>query len=245
MSAPLTPRPDPAAAADRSTIDGLRKSLDAHLAQKQALEEQIRRFVRRQVQALSDLIVVLLNLQIQQAEEAVEDDPSLQNRQTVERLRAMLSGYQRSQRADPITPSRADLDESEQQSLKQCFRRALRMCHPDIVPPSRRKHAAEICRALTVAYKNGDLLVVQDILYQLEAKGPIPDRPTDLLKRQIDVLERRLAQVKRQLTELRASEAYQTICQIKDWDAYFEAAQAQLRAQIHDLDPTFEDANPT
>lgn len=83
-----------------------------------------------------------------------------------------------------------DLDAEQQKELKYAYRKACRLCHPDIVADELKEQAGVIMSELNAAKKKKDLARVKEILYSLEtgdgfdvASNTIQDK--DILKAKI------------------------------------------------------------
>ena len=68
-----------------------------------------------------------------------------------------------------IAEDRYALNEAQQQALKTAYRKACRLCHPDIVADELKELAHKIMSELNVAKKKNDLARVLEILHALES----------------------------------------------------------------------------
>lgn len=235
MSENILPQADPRAAEKALNIEAqiaaLRRELESLEARTEEVKAMLQSFSKRQAHELGPLADRLFDLKIAHLEKLVAEAPTPDNELQLLMMKQLRDGFMSSLQ-EPVEDESFDLQANEAQELKTLFHKALRLCHPDLVPKEEQEKAAAICRMLTEAYKRNDLLVVQDILLQLESKT---ERPMELQDRQLDVLKKRISRARGQLKALEEGEAYTTASQIDDWDAYFAEARANLQSQIDEI----------
>ena len=128
----------------------------------------------------------------------------------------------------------AELTPEEQKELKQKYRKASKLCHPNVVSEDQKELAEKLFVELNAAYERNDLQRVNEILENLE-KGDFFINKSDainekkLLKAEIGKLRIRIEELKQQLQSIKESEAYATISSIDDWDEYFECQTKTYR----------------
>ena len=134
-----------------------------------------------------------------------------------------------------------ELTEDEQKELKQKYRKASKLCHPDVVSEEQKELADKIFAELNTAYARNDLKRVREILENLE-KGDFFVNKSDainekqLLKTEIEKLRLRIMELKEQVQSIKASEAFSTITSIDDWEEYFANAKQNLTKQIAEME---------
>ncbi len=134
-----------------------------------------------------------------------------------------------------------ELTEDEQKELKQKFRKASKLCHPDVVSEEQKELADKLFSELNAAYAKNDLKRVREILENLE-KGNFFVSKSDsiiekqLLKTEIEKLRLRIKELKQQVQVIKESEAYATLNSIANWDEYFANAKQKLSLQLNDLE---------
>lgn len=134
-----------------------------------------------------------------------------------------------------------ELTEDEQKELKQKYRKASKLCHPDVVSEEQKELADKIFAELNAAYARNDLKRVREILENLE-KGDFFVNKSDainekqLLKTEIEKLRLRIMELKEQVQSIKASEAFSTITSIDDWEEYFANAKQNLTKQIAEME---------
>ena len=123
------------------------------------------------------------------------------------------------------------LPDEDKQELKNKFREACKLCHPDKVNEVQKEQAAAIFNNLKAAYDNNDLDAVSTILENLK-QGILTQRAESNekaeLQLQISILHRKRDELQQLVEKLKTSEIYQTIEQIPYWDIYFVDQKVKL-----------------
>ena len=218
-------------------IEGLKleaKSLEAELnnlsEEKADLEKLIHEFGVRHNNELGQLILKILSFRRKKAkgtpkEEEAEKDYNEYSRE-----------YETS-KDEKI----AELSDEELKELKQKYRKASKLCHPDVVSEEQKELADKLFTELNAAYERNDLQRVREILENLE-KGNFFASKSDtitekqLMKAEIEKMRLRIKELKKQVGEIKESEAFKTVSIISDWDNYFEQAKEKLTEQVKGLE---------
>jgi len=133
------------------------------------------------------------------------------------------------------------LTDEEQKELKDKYRKASKICHPDVVKEEQKDLATNLFAELSTAYENNDLRRVREILENLE-KGHFFITKSDainekqLLKGEMEKLRLRIKELKEQLQIIKESDTYKTVSSIANWDKYFDETKQKLRLQLNDLE---------
>ena len=130
----------------------------------------------------------------------------------------------------------ARLDEGEAKQLKALYRKASRLCHPDLVSDELKEQAHEFMVEVNAAYAAQDLPRLQSVLVQLENNGKL-ERCSNVLPTK-DALLAKLAELKASYQQIleeleiyEASEEYQEVLALgDDWDNYFNNCRQGLEA---------------
>jgi hypothetical protein len=218
-------------------IDGLKleaKSLEARLNrlsdEKADLEKLIHEFGVRHSRELGELILKILKFRKTEAkgtpkETETEDD------------------YKNYSEEFEISKNEkiADLTEEELIEIKKKYRKASKLCHPDVVSEDQKELADKLFAELNAAYERNDLGKVREILENLE-KGNFFVNKSDainekqLMKAEIEKLKIKVMELTAQLQLIKESDAYKTITGIEDWDEYFVNTKEKLSEQIQELE---------
>lgn len=166
-------------------------------------------------------------------EEAKQDYENFENAQTNEH--------------GEIKKPREKLDADKEKQLQVAFRKASKLCHPDIVAEGSKKQAEEIFIELSNAYVRNNLQRVTEILELLESGNlhliGITDSITEKERLQsiVATLENNIRRVKIEIGEIELSDVYQTIKSITDWNEYFYKLSAKLEREIQRLKQQYEE----
>ncbi len=218
-------------------IEGLRleaKSLEAKLNklsdEKADLEKLIHEFGVRHNKELGELILKILKYRKTKAKgtpqetEAEEDYKNYSQEFEVGKNEKV-----------------ADLTEEELLEIKKKYRKASKLCHPDVVSEDQKELADKLFTELNKAYEQNDLRKVTDILENLK-KGNFFVSKSDtitekqLMKAEIEKLKIRITELQQEMQIIKESDAYKTINSIKDWDAYFKETKEKLENQAKELE---------
>lgn len=125
------------------------------------------------------------------------------------------------------------LSPDERNELKQLWRRASRLCHPDVVADDLKEKAHQMMVQLNQARQNADLAAVRALLTQLQ-NGLEPmmasDRLNDLqhLRQKIKQLREQISALLNEINELEAENAWRLATSVTDKEAYFSEQQRAL-----------------
>lgn len=218
-------------------IDGLKleaKSLEAKLNrlsnEKADLEKLIHEFGVRHNKELGELILKILKYRKTKAKgtpkeaEAEEDYKNYSQEFEVSKNEKV-----------------ADLTEEELIEIKKKYRKASKLCHPDVVSEDQKELADKLFTELNRAYEQNDLKKVTEILENLK-KGNFFVSKSDtitekqLMKAEIEKLKIRITELQQEMQLIKESDAYKTISSIKDWDVYFKETKEKLENQAKELE---------
>ena len=217
-------------------IDGLKleaKSLEAKLNklsdEKTDLEKLIHEFGVRHNKELGELILKILKFRKNKAKgtpketEAAEDYKNYSEEFEISKNEKI-----------------ADLTEEELHEIKRKYRKASKLCHPDVVSEEQKELADKLFTELNAAYEQNDLKKVNEILENLD-KGNFFISKSDainekqLMKAELEKLKMRIRELKEQVQLIKESNAYKTISSIDDWDIYFKETKEKLEEQAKEL----------
>lgn len=218
-------------------IDGLKleaKSLEARLNklsnEKADLEKLIHEFGVRHNSELGELILKILKFRRKKAKGTPKEAEAERD-------------YKDYSREYEVSKNEkiAELTDEEQKELKKKYRKASKLCHPDVVSEDQKELADKLFAELNAAYERNDLQKVKEILDNLE-KGNFFVNKSDainekqLMKTEIEKLRIRIKELERELQTIKESDAYKTISDIKDWDEYFNNTKQRFVDQINEFE---------
>lgn len=134
-----------------------------------------------------------------------------------------------------------ELNDDEKAELKQKYRKASKLCHPDVVDAEQKELAEKIFAELNSAYKRNDLEKVKEILRDLEKgnffvwKSETINAKQQLIS-EVEKLRIRIKYLQNELQAIMESEVYKTISNILNWDSYFENSKLELSKQIREFE---------
>jgi hypothetical protein len=223
---------DPDVARLQRRIETLVEELAALQQQKSEIEQQIETLHTRHHQELRTLVVELLQLRRNQRQPAQTDsEPPEQE---------ALPHEDETELNEHADNHHSRLSPAERHALKEMFRRASKLCHPDLVPAEFKAEANVIFIELKTAYEEHNLQRVEEILHLLErgerlALQPSRKHDKDKLRAEITYLEKRIQAARQEIETLKQSSAYQKLLNIEDWDDYFDDLKAELQRKINRL----------
>ncbi|PHR72766.1 MAG: hypothetical protein COA66_05800 [Arcobacter sp.] len=129
-----------------------------------------------------------------------------------------------------------DLSKEDKKELKRLYKKASRLCHPDILEDEKKEEAEEIFKELNAAYEQKDIKKVSNILHQLlsgesfiSASDSLFDKK--ILKRKISMLREKIRKIKIEITSLKENETFIMLNKIDDIYDYFVKMQEELLAE--------------
>jgi len=134
------------------------------------------------------------------------------------------------------------LDDKELKELKQLYRKAALICHPDRVTEDQKGQAKEMFEELHEAYLMNDIRKVKLITALLEKTDQFDftfDKYDDagILKMKIEKVLLGGAEIQDEIKEIKSSGTYATIDAIhEDWKDYFLRIGKNYKAQISELE---------
>jgi hypothetical protein len=141
---------------------------------------------------------------------------------------------------DIINIERFELDEDEIGELKKAYRKASKLCHPDIVPDELKRQALKLMQELNEAYNKRDLKKVKEILKMLEngsgfevGSDSINDKK--LLRSKIEDIRNKIDEVINELDEIKEDETFLIIQEVDDLEDYFDTLKIEFQKEYERL----------
>lgn len=221
---------DPEIDALKLEIKSLELEINDLSDEKADLEKIIHEFGIRHNQELGKMIIKILQFRKENAKGTAQEQETEED----------YNNYQEefeSSKNEKITNLTAD----EQKELKVKYRKAGKLCHPDLVSEEQKELATKLFAELSSAYERNDLEKVGEILKNLElgnffiAKSDAINEK-ELLKTETEKSRMRIKELKEQLRIIVESPTYETIIGIDNWEEYFSNAKKELSSQLNALE---------
>lgn len=125
-----------------------------------------------------------------------------------------------------------ELNPEQLQEITVLFRKASKLCHPDVISDEQKSQAQKVFIELKKAYDKNDLKRVKEIYDDLKRGvfSSIGENVTEKQKLLTIVISLRTKRNDCEITlqQLKENETYQTIIKIPDWDEYFSQKKNEL-----------------
>lgn len=221
---------DPEIEALRFEAKGLEKQIQEFSNEKAELDKLIHEFSVRHNQELGELILKILQYRKQQNKDTPQQEEAEKD------YEEFYNNYQTTK-----DEKVAILTEDEQKEIKEKYRKASKLCHPDVVDEAQKEMAHKIFMELNEAYEKNDLQRVAEILESLQqgkAFTSKADTTNEKLALQIEIerLRKSLQDLNNAISTIKTSEPFEKITNIKDWDEYFAQTKQQLQEQLNQLE---------
>ena len=143
----------------------------------------------------------------------------------------------------------AKLDADEKKELKKLYRKASKLCHPDIVVDELKKQAHKLMLELNDAYSRQDINQVKEILYSLESgngfdisSDKIDDK--ELLKSKIVTIRESIDATVQEITDIEEEDSFKIIQKYDDLELFFNEQSSLLKNEYENLKNNLESFKP-
>jgi hypothetical protein len=138
------------------------------------------------------------------------------------------------------------LNDNELKDLKSKFRKATKLCHPDMVDESMKETAEQIFTQLKSAYENNDLKEVSRILELLETQDILLPKSENISDKDklVAEIKKNLFEIKQEednITRLLQSETYKLIKNTKDINEYIKNTKKQMQIELESLEEIYKE----
>ncbi len=214
-------------------IEGLRmeaRALEVQLTaldnERTELERMLHQFHVRHAQELGELIIRILKLRAERAKTEEERKEAEEDRAEYE------AGYE--EHRDEVVHT---LTAQEKEDLKQLYRQASKLCHPDMVASEHQHEAAKWFVALKDAYEHNDMIKVKEIMERLQrgtAFGSMVESISEVerLRAWVNEYRARVNELLREIVAIKSRDEYRTVAAISDWDTYFAETKTKLQSEL-------------
>ncbi len=133
-----------------------------------------------------------------------------------------------------------ELTDEELAELKKLYKKAAKLCHPDIVIDKLKQKALQFIQELNKAYEKRELEKIKNILSSLES-GNAFHVPSDTindkakLKEKITQARAKIEEILKEIDEIENTDTFKTINEINDVDSYLENLKTQLLKEKENL----------
>jgi hypothetical protein len=208
------------------TIKGLETNINDLSNIIADIEKQIHEFLYRHNQELGELIIQILHYRKENAKGTKQEQKTEYDYQT-------YSEEFYSIKNDEISV----LTDEEQKIIKEKFRKASKLCHPDVVRDEQKEMATNMFAELCAAYEKNDIVQVSNILETIE-KGSFFINKSEainekqIIEAEIQKLRFKINDLRNYIIVLKKSETYMTIKSISNWDGYFIKTKENLILEL-------------
>ena len=133
-----------------------------------------------------------------------------------------------------------ELNKDELKEIKSSYRKACKLCHPDIVSGDVKKEAEEIFKDLNNAYAKKDLNKVKEIFDNLEngngfrvLSDSINDK--EMLKSKIADIKDKINEVSKEIKTITAEDTFRIVKDVDKWDDYINNTRKDLEIELKKL----------
>jgi hypothetical protein len=205
--------------------------------ERMEIEKLLFRFEIRHNQELGELISKLLYLRKEKLKKEAQDDTSKQPE--VEEAEKEYHSYNNSLYETKDTQI-AQLNEDELKEIRTKYRKASKLCHPDVVDEKYKEMAEETFRELQKAYETNNLVKITELLTNL-GKGYFTNKSEQVNEKKeliviLNQLRAKRDDLEKTLLILKTSETYKTISNITDWDVYFADIKTKFKKEINEIE---------
>ena len=184
--------------------------------------------------------------EVKEAKDEYEKDESTQEYEEVKKDHEEFSR----EYEEVINEGLVELNEEDKKELKNLYKKASKLCHPDTVTNELRDQATEIFKKLNDAYAKRDLKTVKEILNSLEngivfdvASDTITDKEILLFK--IKDLRENIDENEQDLQEIQEDETFAILQENGDLEEYFRVVKENLESQYENLKNSKEEVLPS
>ena len=229
---------DPEIAALKFEIKNLENQLNSYDNEKIELEKTLAAFQHRHTLELGSIILAILGLRKLKFEKSEKQEDKAKFEEAKNDEQEYRQQVNQEKKKEIL-----ELSDEKKTELKNKFRRATVLCHPDKFanePIEIQKQAEEIFKELNEANTKNDLQRVSEILANLEkgilsiSKGDkLIDK--DKLRATVNKLRVKVKILESEIIAIKQSETFTTVTNIDNWDDYFSRIKAKLQQELEDL----------
>ncbi len=236
---------DPMVPALQLEIRGLEFQVSSLEDEKTDIEKLISGYQSEYNIQLGDLIKKILFLKKQLAKYDVDQDIENEEKQKeYDEASNDYDDFSKAHEENLKEPKPFELNEEKLKELKQNYRKATKLCHPDKVTDEQKEQAQRVFTELKTAYDNNDLEKVNAMLANLE-KGIFKSQGETITQKDKLLIVKQELELKRKILEealhkLKLSDTYQKIAKLDDWEAHFLKSKQKFTSVLESLKNKYE-----
>lgn len=240
---------DTEVAALKLELQGLEQQLAQLSSQRDEYQHLIGSFNRQYSEKLGEKINEILRLRmmlsyllLEKLDKSNPEDPEKQAEyeQQYNQSHQDYQQFKEELEEEQQKPKAQTLDKEQQNRLKQAFRRASKLCHPDMIAEELKAQATEQFQILRDACEQNDLEKVEEILTTLQNGGfataseKVNDK--EQLRAYIKTLRNRIRELQSEINDIENDESYQIINELDgNYQDFFKAKSEELDKQLQHL----------
>ena len=225
----VAPIPDPVALKIRILIVESEKQIVALETELSDAERLVFAFNRAYYARLGVHLAELLKIKQEIYRRWAEKDPARKNQYDEAK-----SDYERLNQSPKDEP--APMAPEAEAELKDYFKKAAKLCHPDAAPPDHAEDAAAAFMTLKAAFDRNDLQAVKNIFLRLSQSRFSFNVPSERAKLQLrlNALREKIAALQLKIGAFKAAESFRLAAELTDWNAYFAKMQLKIEDEIRE-----------
>ncbi len=220
----------------QTTLNLLKTQLLVLTNQKIEAEKLIAQFRIRYYQELGFIISEILNERIKIYEQIKVNNPD--NEFEYQKSKQQYNKFYEQWEHIPKEKNN-NVNEEIKQKIIILYRKASKLCHPDIVENSKKEEAAKIFVKINKAYLENDIETIEHVLEQLK-KGLLQAEHEEqnnakVLSAKIINLKEEIRSLKKEIEDFQKSSSYSFIIKIENWDKYFSETKEKLLKELEEF----------
>jgi hypothetical protein len=221
---------DPEIEALKLEIKSFEATINSLSDEKAELEKLIHEFSIRHNKELGELIIKIL----QYRKDHTKGTP--QHQEAEDDFNSYHQEYESTKNAEVVL-----LTVEEQKEIKDKYRKASKLCHPDVVSDEQKGMATKIFAELSIAFENNDINRVKEIYEGLETGNIFISKSDAISEKKLllaEVHKQRMfvKELQLQLQALKDSGIFKKVSAIENWDEYFKKAKQNLQSQLINIE---------
>jgi len=126
------------------------------------------------------------------------------------------------------------LSKEMKKELKEIYRKASKLCHPDLIDADKKEEATKIFQQLNEAYNDKDINRLKE-LYESIKNNYYFIEDTQEIELKIENVVTMIDILKDTIEDIENDEIFILIQNLDDWDSYFQKTKVNLERELRDL----------